>query len=315
MEIDKIRNISQSNAFTNSRHDLARLEKNALYLIIEKIRHEPIRENLFEENLVVEFYPKDFSDVADQDHTSKAKEALRNLRRKEIDITDADGHWLNVGLVNYVEYKPKFKTFEVEVSKKIIPYFVELSKNFTTLNIVVALSLKSKYTQRFYELGCQYINQVKPFFIDIEDLRKMFRLGKGYKLKSDIQKRVIDVAITELKKAYQENICDFYLECWDEGKGDKTRFFFKIHTRQQQTSLPDIQSLEKQLVTIDRLMLSIFKNDKKFRERIHNALLEEPDKIPQVLEKAIEKVEFCAKKKEHPGGLMRHVLQTDFNIQ
>ena len=317
MEQENVRKISQSNAITNARYDLSKLEKNALYKIIEKIRHEPYHENMFNENLVVEFYAKDFSEVANQDHTSQAKEALRNLRRKEIDITDAEGHWINVGLINYAEYNPRFKAFEVEVSKKIIPYFVELSKEFTTLNIVVALSLKSKHTQRFYELACQYRGKAnRTFFLGIETLRQMFRLGKGYKLKSDIKKRVIDVAIAELKEAFKEKQCDLWLDTWDEGIGNKTIFWFKIHERNEEENIPDIDTLEKQLVSINRTNKAIFKKDPKFCARIVEHLREHTDLIPQVLGKQVKIMgSYVGKGQNDVARVWRWVLMDDFGIE
>ena len=143
-----------------------------------------------------------------------------------------------------------------------MPHLVELTNKFTQYSIVVAMSLKSKYSQRFYELACQYRNK-KPaqFFIDIEELRDMFMLGSGYKLKTDIKKRIIDVAISELKKAYDENNCDLWLDSWDVGKGEKTRFFFNIHTRQQKEDVLDIKGIENQLISIDRMTKAIFKNN------------------------------------------------------
>ena len=56
MEQENVRKISQSNAITNARYDLSKLEKNALYKIIEKIRHEPCVERLCcPEHILLEF--------------------------------------------------------------------------------------------------------------------------------------------------------------------------------------------------------------------------------------------------------------------
>ena len=196
----------------------------------------------------------------------------------------------------------------------ILPYLKQLTKNFTTYNIVVAMSLKSKYSQRFYELGCQYRNAQKPFFIDIESLRQMFCLGNGYKLKSDIKKRVVDVAITELKQAYEDNSCDLWLESWDEGKGNNTRFWFKIHTRTAANNQVTNKTMQQDLVAIERMISSIFKKDKNFCKRIMTSLTEEPQKIADVLDKLLEITHKEVKKGENPGALVRYVLREDFNI-
>ena len=316
-EIEKIRSIVQSNDFTNARFDLSSMELNILFKIIEKIRKEPHRENMFNENLVVEFFPKDFSEVADQDHTNQAKEALRSLRRKEMDITDKDGNWINMGFINYAEYKAKFKTFEVEVSKKILPHFLQLTEKFTTINILVLLSFKSKYTKRLYEIACQYRNKAgKSFFLEIDDLRQKLRLGKGYKLKSDIKKRVIDVALEELKEAFEKKQSDIWLQPWEKGIGNKTVFWFKIHERNEDNNIPDINTLEEQLRSINQTNKAIFKKDSKFCKRIEAYLREHTDLIPQVLGKQIKVMKtYAGKGNNDVPRVMRCVYLEDFGIQ
>lgn len=306
------RDIVQANAITQSRYDFNRIQKNVFYKIIEKVNHS-LQEDLFG-NLSVEFYKRDFGEITDPDHTREAWNALRELRHKDIDIVEENGNLLNVGFINYAYYEKERNLYRVEVSKMILPYLKQLTKNFTTYNIVVAMSLKSKYSQRFYELGCQYRNAQKPFFIDIESLRQMFCLGNGYKLKSDIKKRVVDVAITELKQAYEDNSCDLWLESWDEGKGNNTRFWFKIHTRTAANNQVTNETMQQDLIAIERMISSIFKKDKNFCKRIMTSLTEEPQKIADVLDKLLEITHKEVKKGENPGALVRYVLREDFNI-
>lgn len=311
--MEEKREIRQANAITQSRYDFSKIQKNAFYKIIEKVSKSP-QADLFG-NLIVEIYPKDLAEITDREHTRKAWLALRELRHKDIDIEKEDGTLLNVGFINYAEFNPKWKCFEVEVSKKIMPYLIELTEKFTVYNIVVAMSLKSKHSQRFYEFGCQYRNKTpSKFFLDIEDLRNKFCLGKGYKLKTDIKKRVIDPAILELKEAYENNSCDLWLDYWEEGRGEKTRFWFNIHTKEQKENILNIKQIENQLIAIGRMTDAIFKKDKKFCKRIIEALRFNPEDIPLVYEKLVKNIDKSVKKKENPGALCRYILQHDFNI-
>jgi hypothetical protein len=317
MKGDKDIKISQSNALTKSRYDFSRYQKNAFYKIIEKVRTSP-QATLFGE-LVVEFYPKDFGEISSPEHTRLAKEALRSLRQKDIEIEDDEGNWLNVGFINYAAYNARLGVFEVEVSRKIMPQLIELSKEFTTYSLIVAMSLKSKYSQRFYELGCQYQNK-KPspvFYIDIETLREMFCLGSGYKLKSDIKKRIIDVAMSELKEAFQNNECDLWLECWEDevlNKGNKTRFWFRVHKRLKADTKIGSEELKQQLMGIYHMVNAIFKRDKKYVERIIHSLELDNEKIPLVFERLTRLLKEEVKKGEQPGALCRHILKTDYGI-
>ena len=240
MEEKKNELISQSNALTSSRYDFSPTEKNVLYHIIQKVRHDYIEGTMQRDlwdNMYVQINATDLSRIADEDHTQRARKALRDLRHKDIEIEDEEGNWLTVGFINYAKYNARTKTYEVEVSKEIMPHLVELARNFTTYSLTVAITLKSRYSQRFYEWAHQYLGRnTKTFFFDIADLRHMLKLGDGYKLKADVKRWVIDVAMKELKAVYDDGRSDLWMEYYDEGRGDATRFFFKIHTKRMNIS-------------------------------------------------------------------------------
>lgn len=51
--------------------------------------------------------------------------------------------------VNYVKHIKNKSYFEVQVSKEVLPYYVELAQNFTSYSMTVAIALKSTFSQRF----------------------------------------------------------------------------------------------------------------------------------------------------------------------
>ena len=309
--------ISQSNALTSSRYDFSPTEKRVLYHIIAKVRHDYVEGTMQRDlwnNMYVYINSSDLSTIADADHTERARQALRDLRHKDVEIKDDEGNWLNVGFINYAKYRAKTKQYEVEVSKEIMPHLVELARNFTSYSLTVAISLKSKYSQRFYEWAHQYLGRsTKTFFLDFADLKTMMKLGDGYKLKADIQRRVIDVALDELKTAYDGKQCDLWLESYDEGRGKSTRWFFKIHTREddeaERIRFNEVRKLELYIYNTAK---QIFKRDPKFCDRILKALEFEPDKIQPVFDKLV-KLE-----KDYKGQdlakLFRYILKEDFKI-
>ena len=319
MEEKKNELISQSNALTSSRYDFSPTEKNVLYHIIQKVRHDYIEGTMQRDlwdNMYVQINATDLSRIADEDHTQRARKALRDLRHKDIEIEDEEGNWLNTGFINYAKYNARTKTYEVEVSKEIMPHLVELARNFTTYSLTVAITLKSRYSQRFYEWAHQYLGRnTKTFFFDIADLRHMLKLGDGYKLKADVKRRVIDVAMKELKAVYDEGRSDLWMEYYDEGRGDATRFFFKIHTKdeevmQQQEAIKDLQKMS---LYIFQASNRIFRKDPKFRERIQKAVDFDPSMIRPVYDKLV-KLEKDTKVAELPA-LWRYILREDFDIR
>jgi len=309
--------ISQSNALTSSRYDFSPTEKRVLYHIIAKVRHDYVEGTMQRDlwnNMYVYINSSDLSSIADADHTERARQALRDLRHKDVEIKDDEGNWLNVGFINYAKYRAKTKQYEVEVSKEIMPHLVELARNFTSYSLTVAISLKSKYSQRFYEWAHQYLGRsTKTFFLDFADLKTMMKLGDGYNLKSNIQNKVIDVALNELKTAYDGKQCDLWLESYDEGRGKSTRWFFKIHTWEddeaERIRFNEVRKLE---LYIYNKAKQIYKRDQKFCDRILKALDFDPDKIQPVFDKLV-KLE-----KDYKGQdlakLFRYILREDFEI-
>lgn len=314
--------ICQSNALTNARYDFSPIEKNALYFVIQKVREcyvdgtRPYQTNLFEDNMTIYLKTSSLSEIADENHTKRARMALRDLRKRDFPIQDEDGNWVEVGFINYAEYNKVHNCYEIEVSKKILPHLVELAKKFTSYSLTVAISLKSKYSKRFYELGCQYRNHVpKRFWIGIDELRKMLCLGDGYKLKSDIKKRIIDVAVAEIKKAYEEGECDLWLEPWEVGKGENTRFYFNVHTKLDEENKEDSNVLGDNLKKIHNILSPVFKKDPKFVRYVVEYLSHNTAMITPVYEKLIQKLNEEIKKDEHPGALFRYILKKDFGIE
>ena len=310
--------IAQSNALTSSRYNFSPTEKNVIYHIIKKVRQDYIEGTMQRDlwdNMYVTIDSADLSRIADSDHTERARKALRDLRHKDIEIEDENGNWLNVGFINYAQYKAKTKQYEIEVSKKIMPHLVELAKNFTSYSLTVAISLKSRYSQRFYEWAHQYLGKNSgTFFLDIEDLCEMLKLGVGYKLKADIKRRVLDVAMKELKDLYDNGGCELWLEYYEQGRGAKTRFFFKIHTREEAAKQQEApEDLRKMSLYIYQANNRIFRKDPKFRERIQKAIEFDPKKIRPIFDK-LTKLEKDVKVADLPA-LWRYILKNDFEIK
>ena len=319
MEEKKNELISQSNALTSSRYDFSPTEKNVLYRIIQKVRHDYVEGTMQRDlwnNMYVQINAADLSQIADEDHTQRARKALRDLRHKDIEIEDEEGNWLNTGFINYAKYNARTKTYEVEVSKEIMPHLVELARNFTTYSLTVAITLKSRYSQRFYEWAHQYLGRnTKTFFFDIADLRHMLKLGDGYKLKADVKRWVIDVAMKELKAVYDDGRSDLWMEYYDEGRGDATRFFFKIHTKEesQEQERQRVDDLLKMTRYIAIANNRIFRKDPKFRERVEQALNFSPEKIRPVFDR-LTRLEKDEKASQLPA-LWRYILKNDFDIK
>lgn len=314
--------LCQSNMLTESRYSFSRIEKKCIYLVIQKVRQDYVEGTMPNgqfENMRVEINSSDLALIAGEDNTKHAKDALRALRHRDIEMEDEEGNWLNTGFITMAKYTAKTKTFLVEVSSEIMPHLVELARKFTAYNLTVAMTLKGKYSQRFYELCCQYRNRIEKdgfagFHKTQQQLREMFCIEDMYSLNSLFNQRVIESARAELKEMYDNNQCDLYFDVNIKGRGKSMCYDFKIRTREgEQTRQMEFEDARKKWVYIYGELLVIFKKDKKFAERTSKAIEFNGSLIEPVFEK-IQKL-----KREFSGAdlakLLRYILKEDFGLE
>lgn len=308
--------LRQGNPLTESRYKFTPTEKNAFLVVIKNVRknyieREPPRTEF--ENMRVKIYPKDITLIRDEKHTKEARQALRNLRNKTIEFEDEEGNWLYCGFINQAKYIAKEKVYEVEVSRDLMPYLVELSRHYTEYSLLVAISLKSIYSQRFYELCCQYRNLGK-YGKTVDQLKQMFYLEGKYSQLYLFKQKVLDVAQKELKAAYDENQCDLWFDYVQDGRGEKAHFEFFVHTRENQRKQKEAaDEVLKEYRGILTFLRATIKKDPKYIERVSKQLELEIEKVTPIYHK------FLELQKDFSGAslakMARWILKTDYNIK
>lgn len=319
MSSTKLPTLTQANALTESRYDFNRLEKNALYCIIRQVHRDYVgipREQKEYTNMHVILPESVLAEIADSKHIKEAREALINLRHRDITIVEPD-YWLNIGFINWAEHDAKNKIFKVEVSSKIMPYLVDLATHYTVYSLTVVISLKSKWSQRFYELCCQYKNHLENgipvFHKNLSQLRFMFMLEDKYPLLADFKRYVLDKAQKELKEAFDARQCDLWFEYIQRGRGEEADFDFIIHTAQ--ATLAQIQDAEEKAdhaKIIYKMLLSIFKRDSKFCDKCYRHLAFHPE----IVEPLYKKLQRCQAKYQGAdlAKIVRFLLDEDFDM-
>lgn len=316
--------ILQSNVLTESRYNFSRIEKNCLYKIIEKVRQEyienPNTKSVEEfQDMVVHLPPSVLEDIADKAHRKQAHDALVGFRKRDVEITWEDGSWLNTGFINWCKYSAGSDMYQVSVSGAIMPYLVELARQYTAYSLTIAIALKSVYSQRFYELCCQYRNNVEkdgfPGFHKTQDqLRDMFFLEDKYKDNQDFNRNVIKRAEEELKAMYDKGQCDLYFAVNIKGRGKSMCYDFKIHTREQSEAQKQaFEDVRVKWLYIQQELLAVYKRDTKFVQRTMKAL----DFNPNLVDPVFAKIK---KARESLSGadlakLLRFILKEDFDLK
>lgn len=309
--------LAQANALTQSRYDFNVIEKRCLYQIIREVRKLFIdthtgQKDLFD-NMRIVLTPKMLESIGDK--KKDVYESLVRLRKRDVEI-DTEDEWMNTGYVTMVKHDKKTDQYLVEVSSEIMPYLVALAENFTTYDLTVAISLKSAYSQRFYEYCSQYKNRNnKTFFFTVDKLREMMMLENKYANINDFKRKVIDVAQKEIKELYDKGQCDIWFEyaVKDTERRKVLSYFFFVHTKEDEQTKVDYQSLKSCLQRISSVLNTFFPRDKKFVKKTIQEVQLHPNIAMELVEKLDKKI------LDYPRAdipkILRYVLQEDYGIK
>lgn len=244
--------LRQDNRITMARYELSLIEKRVMYYVLKEIRRQFVldssgQRDLFND-LIVTMDSSQLTKEVYPDKPKRVKEALKNLRLRSFEYDNGEPeeseehHWFEVGFINWSQWNKGGK-IEVQISKMILPFYVELTSRYTEYSLLVAMSLKSKWSQRLYELCAQW-RSAGGFQISVKELREMFKLEGQYGMYASFKKKVLDVAQKEIKSLYDKGQCDLYFNYSEKKDGRSVESLsFKIISKQEEETL-SIQDLD-----------------------------------------------------------------------
>lgn len=310
--------LAQANQLSMARYDFSIIEKRCLYFVISEVRRLYIDTNkgqkdLFD-NMYLQIPSEKLRGLADE--IRDVYSALRKLRNKTIEIENDDA-WIYTAWILQAKHDKKRDTYNVDVSREIMPYLVELAQSFTTYDLMVALTLKSTYSQRMYELCSQYKNKTnKTFFLELDKLRYLLKIEnkKSYENVAQLKRDILDVAQKEIQDLYEKGQCDLYFTYRvKDTKGRKIlSFYFDIHTKEAKDEINYITT-EAQIKRIIEIVKSFVRNDEKYYKRVLTALQLAPNIVGDIFEKLNKKV--LDYPKEDLAPIIRYVLKKDYGIK
>lgn len=311
----------QDNRITTARYELSLLEKRIMYFLLRDIRNKFVLnkngdKTLFED-LVIKTSSNALRKNLNETNTQKIKKALKSMRLRSFEWQnnypeDHELHeWFEVGFINYGKWS-KGGEIEFQVSKQILPFFVELTSRFTEYDSLIAMSLKSKWSQRFYEYCCQW-RQSGGFKITVSELRNQLKLENKYKDYSALKTFVIKVAHKELKALYNKGQCDVCFDYSEEKNGRSVELLkFKVVSKQKGTEYLSDLDIDYYVRT---QLHNIFDTkrkpkNKEFVGKTMTALRLNPDLMKHCfkrLEKTIKNIP-----KSEQGRYLRYIINEDY---
>ncbi|SFF35618.1 replication initiation protein [Spirosoma endophyticum] len=193
--------IWQDNVLTNARYEMTEAEKNILYMVVASVRAEDSPTKMYQVSV------KEMAKVCGSKELmlEAYKQATEKLIGRVFTTTLENGDILQASFIASALYKKGTGIIEIELSQKVRPYYVDLHKKYTKIQLAAAISLNSAYAKRIYEVLCMYKNMPdKSFRRDLLDLKKMLgvvniKTGKDkYPIWTQFKRDVIDVAAREI---------------------------------------------------------------------------------------------------------------------
>lgn len=267
------------NTLMRSPIDYTMLERRVLYKLSEEIKKRFQTNSLSDrdswKNLIFRFSNKDLAIIGGQKNYKKTFDSILGLTERTIvqygeneqgQLVFGGYHW-----ISSFEFNETTKDYVIRVSPELYDYVIDITEKYTSLDLYVAIRLKSKYTQKFYEIGSmcdndnQFFEQEAPhrqlknrvIEMSMDAFRSVFglselRMPKTHKLiHKEIYTRFEQARIKVIKKAqtelytlyknHESNIWFDYLPGEREGRGrnggspKKIFFFFYTYEHPKST--------------------------------------------------------------------------------
>lgn len=126
------------------------------------------------------------------------EKAVNRLFERSVTIELPNNEVLKMRWVSSIKYIKNAGTVELQFSQKIIPYISQLRRDFTQYRLQNVLLFKSNYSIRIYELLIKWGGNEKV--IEVDWLKKHFRIEGKYKNIGDLKKKVIEPAMNEINE-------------------------------------------------------------------------------------------------------------------
>ena len=191
----------KSNDLIEARYNLSLSEQKIILYAVSKLDRS--QEN-FE---VMSLKVRDFAELlgTTKERYSEIRDIIRGLRKKELIINAQEGEIIT-GWVSSMQYMDKEGAIELEFSRKLTPYLLQLRKKFTRYQLKNILYLKSKYSVRMYQLMKQY-EVIKRRTFMLKDIKKMLMIDEDqYKRMYDFERFVLKQSTDEINEYTDINI-------------------------------------------------------------------------------------------------------------
>ena len=201
MDISKTKIVEKQCHKVTKSNDIIQKAKNGMTLQEQKIVAyliTQIKHTETDPNKYYVFDTKEFCQVCgiDEKNYINIRRVLKKLYdRESIEIFE-DGCYCPVKWLGDYKIEPYTSKVSVQLHFRIVPYLLELKKNFTTYYFGEIAELKNKYSIQLYELFASY-SYKDSFEISIDELKVYLNI-EGYDSFKMLKRNILNKSIKEL---------------------------------------------------------------------------------------------------------------------
>lgn len=170
-----------------------------------------------------------FFDVSDNGKHTRFKEAIEKMQKqaffeiKEINDTEKGYKMKSIVPIPYVEWNSYNDLVILQFQPQIMPYLIDLKKNFTQYALSDVMELNSKYSIILYKWLCMHYNQYEHYSskgnrrksqieayrnpsISVKELRVLTDTSNEYKRMQDFTRWTLDKPLEEINARTHFNV-------------------------------------------------------------------------------------------------------------
>lgn len=184
----------------DTRYELSELEQKFIIYLIAKVAREDT--NLQE----VKVRLKDYCEIAGIEYNNgnikHLKHTIKSIADKSWWIPSANG---GVDIFRWIwRANVKGQQATIQLDSSLLPYLVELKRDFTKYELINVLLLRGKYSIRLYEIFKSYLWN-REWNVSIEELRALINCDK-YPRYAEFNRNILKKSIEEINKHTDINV-------------------------------------------------------------------------------------------------------------
>ena len=232
MEIIKTKKIRQSNHLIESpysqeftTHEIKLFEIAAAGVTLEDMESASLRVNKrfsLSSNQIATLLNTSVSVISHEIEKTCARIIKKAIHLRKL-LDDGSVEFEMINIVPYAKYKNGVLDYDLNYA--IIPYLLEINKNFTEFQLSYLLLMRSSYAIKLYKLLYQY-KSIKSRVFTIDNLKEQFGIIDKYPQYKNLKQKIIDLSVLQINEFTDLNVK--YNEIKLGRKVEKLEFIFEL---------------------------------------------------------------------------------------